>query len=54
MSVEDKGAGFPAEAGGAGFGITNCIRRRLEEAGGSAEFQSAPGAGTTVRMWLPC
>ena len=54
VSVEDKGAGFPAEAAGAGFGITNCIRRRLEEAGGSAEFQSAPGAGTTVRMWLPC
>jgi signal transduction histidine kinase len=51
--VEDSGTGFAAGSA-EGFGITNCIRRRLEEAGGNVEFRSAPGAGTVVRMWLPC
>jgi signal transduction histidine kinase len=54
VSVGDRGAGFPAGPGHDGFGIANCIRRRLVEAGGSVEFISAPGAGTVVRMWLPC
>jgi hypothetical protein len=52
--VEDSGAGFAAGSVREGFGITNCIRLRLEEAGGKVEFRSAPGAGTVVRMWLPC
>jgi signal transduction histidine kinase len=54
VSVADQGAGFPAEVPQDGFGIANCIRRRLAEAGGTVEFTSAPGAGTVVRMWLPC
>jgi len=54
VSVTDQGTGFPAGPACDGFGIANCIRRRLAEAGGSVEFVSAPGAGTVVRMWLPC
>jgi signal transduction histidine kinase len=52
--VADRGTGFDAGSVQEGFGITNCIRHRLEEAGGTVEFSSAPGAGTVVRMWLPC
>ena len=54
VSVQDHGSGFVIGSVRHGFGITNCICRRLAEAGGRAEFQSAPGAGTVVRMWLPC
>ena len=54
VSVADRGTGFPAGPASDGFGITNCIRRRLAEAGGSVEFVSPPGGGTVVRMWLPC
>jgi signal transduction histidine kinase len=54
VCVEDSGAGFATGSVRSGFGMTNCIRRRLEEAGGTVEFRSAPGEGTAVRMWLPC
>jgi signal transduction histidine kinase len=54
VCVEDSGAGFATGSVRNGFGMTNCIRRRLEEAGGTVEFRSAPGEGTAVRMWLPC
>jgi Histidine kinase-, DNA gyrase B-, and HSP90-like ATPase len=54
VSVTDQGTGFPVGPAHDGFGIANCIRRRLTEAGGSVEIVSVPGAGTVVRMWLPC
>ena len=54
VSVCDHGTGFAAGSVRPGFGIPNCIIRRLEETGGTAEISSAPGAGTVVRMWLPC
>ena len=54
VSVEDSGSGFATGSCPEGFGITNSIRRRLAEAGGEVEVCSAPGAGTAVRMWLPC
>lgn len=54
VCVEDSGAGFAAGSAPDGFGMNNCIRRRLEEGGGTVEFRSAPGEGTAVRMWLPC
>lgn len=54
VTVEDRGRGFHAESARHGFGLANSIFRRLEDAGGGAALRSAPGAGTTVRMWLPC
>ena len=54
VSVADEGIGFVTTSPQAGFGIVNCIHRRLEETGGSAEIRSVPGAGTVVRMRLPC
>jgi signal transduction histidine kinase len=54
VSVEDHGTGFATGSVQQGFGVSNCIRRRIEEAGGTAEISSVPGAGTVVRMWLPC
>lgn len=54
VTVDDLGQGFHAESARHGFGLANSIFRRLEDAGGGAALRSAPGAGTTVRMWLPC
>jgi signal transduction histidine kinase len=54
ISVEDHGVGFDPIAVRSGFGLANSIRGRLEEAGGKSEIQSSTGAGTVVKMWLPC
>lgn len=54
VSVVDEGIGFAPSSVRHGFGITNCICRRVAEAHGNVEFRSAPGAGTVVRIWLPC
>jgi signal transduction histidine kinase len=54
VTVEDQGRGFHTESVRHGFGLANSIFRRLEDAGGGAALRSAPGAGTSVRMWLPC
>lgn len=54
VTVEDRGRGFHAESVRHGFGLANSIFRRMEDAGGGAALRSAPGAGTTIRMWLPC
>jgi signal transduction histidine kinase len=52
--VHDRGRGFDPEAVPAGRrGIADSIRGRLERAGGSATFASAPGAGTEVELRLP-
>ena len=37
-----------------GVGLSRSIRGRMEEAGGRVEIDSRPGAGTEVRLWLPC
>jgi signal transduction histidine kinase len=54
VSVADHGVGFDPLSVGTGFGLANSIHGRLREAGGAAEIQSAVGAGTVVKMWLPC
>lgn len=41
------------EGQGTGLGLTT-VRRLVEARGGKLELESAPGAGTTVRLWLPC
>jgi signal transduction histidine kinase len=38
---------------GTGLGLTIC-RDIVREHGGCIDVDSAPGAGTTVRVWLPC
>jgi signal transduction histidine kinase len=53
LSVLDHGQGFDESQLSGGFGITNCIRRRIAEVGGQAEIRSAPGEGTLVRLWSP-
>jgi signal transduction histidine kinase len=54
LTVADGGTGFnPDIAQGDGhLGLSN-MRERAELLGGTFEVQSAPGLGTTVRMWLP-
>ena len=63
--VQDTGCGMPSEivarigrpgffarAGGSGFGVA-IVCDALRRHGGGLSFRSAPGAGTTVTMWLP-
>jgi signal transduction histidine kinase len=53
MEISDDGRGFDAQAtgerGGMGLGT---MRERTEQLGGVFEIVSAPGEGTTVRVWL--
>jgi signal transduction histidine kinase len=51
LTVTDDGVGIPADAG-AGVGLTS-MRERADELGGSIEFISAQGGGTTVIARLP-
>ena len=55
VTVHDDGAGFdPAQVGPASTGLRNSVRRRLQDAGGTAEVISSPGEGTTVVLtWKP-
>ena len=51
--VRDEGDGFDQASTRAGFGTTQSITMRMQEAGGGAEVRSAPGEGTRVRLWVP-
>ncbi len=56
LLVRDNGIGFdPAAqpAGRRGFGMTS-MRERATLAGAALELRSAPGAGTEIRVTLPC
>ena len=53
VTVTDNGQGFDPESVRRGFGLTSSIFGRLEDAGGGATLKAAPGAGTTISMWLP-
>ncbi|WP_461471999.1 sensor histidine kinase [Microbacterium sp. HJ5] len=52
LEITDDGRGFAPAATGAGFGIDG-MGDRVALAGGTFEVDSAPGAGTTVRVRLP-
>jgi signal transduction histidine kinase len=65
IEVRDTGPGIPAETlasvgqpffttrvEGTGLGVATA-RRFVEQHGGRLELHSAPGAGTTVRLWVP-
>jgi len=50
--VRDNGQGFDLDSRRDGLGI-NSIRKRMDQLGGTVEFQTAPGAGTTVTLCVP-
>ena len=60
VSLTDNGAGFAAEAAGAGlsmdktggFGLFN-IKERLEHLGGNLKIESSPGRGTSITLTAP-
>jgi signal transduction histidine kinase len=53
-SVHDDGRGFDLAELREGIGLSRSIRARMVEMGGRAVIESSPGAGTEVRLWLPC
>jgi signal transduction histidine kinase len=52
FEVSDDGLGFDPSVAPAGSGLRN-LARRASVVGGDVTIESAPGAGTTVRGWLP-
>jgi signal transduction histidine kinase len=52
LEIVDDGSGFDPAATGGGFGLAG-MAERVALAGGTFEVDSAPGAGTTVRVRLP-
>lgn len=52
LRVEDDGRGFAATAPATGFGLLGA-RERAAALGGRLEIDSAPGAGTRLRLRLP-
>jgi signal transduction histidine kinase len=50
-SVKDDGKGFDQRAQPEGFGLTQSVRARMAELGGTVEVESTPGGGTEVRLW---
>jgi signal transduction histidine kinase len=57
MTVQDDGVGFDVEAAAAhslpGHLGMRSMRERAALAEGWVKVESAPGAGTTIRVWLP-
>ena len=51
-SIKDDGSGFDRRETPEGFGITNSIRARITEVGGTVEVDSVPDGGTEVRIWV--
>jgi signal transduction histidine kinase len=50
-SVKDDGVGFDVDSVVEGFGMTNSIRRRIDEIGGRVELVGRDGIGTEVKLW---
>jgi signal transduction histidine kinase len=54
VTVRDEGAGFePADVPPGRLGLARSVRERMAEVDGQAEVESAPGAGTVVRLAWP-
>lgn len=51
--IRDRGAGFDPGNAAPGLGLTRSIAERLDDAGGTAVIESAPGRGTVVRLLWP-
>jgi signal transduction histidine kinase len=52
-SVKDDGRGFDPGAVAEGIGLTQSVRARIAEVGGTVEIDGNPGRGTEVRLRLP-
>ena len=52
IAVIDDGVGFEGPSPSGHFGLEQ-IRELAEETGGRLETRSAPGAGTSVKAWIP-
>jgi signal transduction histidine kinase len=53
VTVADRGIGFDPRTAGKGIGLRSSVVARMEEAGGAAEIDSAPGEGTCVVLRWP-
>ena len=53
LEVQDNGVGFDPQADYLGHLGLHTMRERVERSRGALEIESAPGAGTTVRVTLP-
>ena len=51
--VEDNGKGFAGTTSDPGADGLRNMRRRMEEVGGQFDLDTAPGAGTRIRLTLP-
>lgn len=47
-----RGSNVPETAAGSGIGLTS-VEQIVRQHGGTVDLSSQPGAGTTVRVWLP-
>ena len=52
VTISDDGAGFDRAAVGDGHGVTNMLDR-IGAVGGSVTIDTAPGRGTTIRVFVP-
>ena len=52
VSVKDDGSGFDPSGITESIGMSRSIRGRIEEAGGCADVESAPGRGAEVQLWI--
>ena len=52
LTVADDGAGFETDVASEGFGLIG-MRERIALLGGELDFESQPGAGTTVAARIP-
>ena len=52
VAVRDNGVGFDGKAGRGSHGLVG-MRFRVEAEKGRLDLQTRPGAGTTIRAWLP-
>jgi signal transduction histidine kinase/CheY-like chemotaxis protein len=52
IEIADDGKGFHLDAERAGAGLTN-MRDRVAACGGTLRIESAPGAGTRIRAFIP-
>jgi signal transduction histidine kinase len=52
FTVTDDGSGFEASSATGGVGLTS-MDDRVSALGGELAVSSSPGAGTTVRGWVP-
>jgi signal transduction histidine kinase len=53
VEVVDTGRGYDPASTPGRVGQARSIRERIRGVGGHVEIESAPGAGTRVRLWVP-